>query len=510
MYVRRKINASGSTSIQVVYKRSGRVKILKTIGSSKITSEIEELYQLAQDEIKSLIQSPELPFYQDIEQQFVQDFKASIQQLHLVGPELVLGKIFDDIGFGAIADELFRHLVITRLVYPVSKLKTVHYLAKYKGIQISVYSIYRYLDKLHKHQIEQVKSISLQHTLELLGNNMSIVFYDVTTLYFETKDEDDFKRMGFSKDGKHQQPQIVLGLLVSSGGYPLDYDVFGGDKYEGDTLMPVIEHFITKHKPQQLIVVADAGLLSHKNIEALIEKQYHYILGARIKNESKVLTRQILALKLQDGQSVSMNREDGSKLIVSYKKARAVNDFKNRQRGLEKLEKKIKSGNLTKQHINNKGYNKYLKITGEAKISIDKQKYNDDKQWDGLKGYRTNTNLTKEEVIEQYHQLWQIEKAFRISKHDLQIRPVYHQLKRRIEAHICIAFAACKIYKELERQLKQKQTGKSAEQVIDILKTILLVEFKTPYSAKTYKELLLNTPEQIQLANLFNLKLQNG
>lgn len=142
----------------------------------------------------------------------MQDFKAGIQQLHLVGPELLLGKIFDDIGFGAIADELFRHLVITRLVYPVSKLKTVDYLAKYKGIQISVYSIYRYLDKLHKHQIEQVKSISLKHTLELLGNDMSIVFYDVTTLYFETKDEDDFKRMGFSKDSKHQQPQIVLGL----------------------------------------------------------------------------------------------------------------------------------------------------------------------------------------------------------------------------------------------------------------------------------------------------------
>lgn len=176
--------------------------------------------------------------------------------------------------------------------------------------------------------------------------------------------------------------------MVSSGGYPLDYDVFEGDKYEGDTLMPVIEHFVTKHKPQQLIVVADAGLLSHKNIEALIEKQYHYILGARIKNESKALTQQILALKLQDGQSVLIGKEDGSKLIVSYKKARAVNDFKNRQRGLEKLEKKIKSGNLTKQHINNKGYNKYLKITGEAKISIDKQKYNEDKQWDGLKGYR--------------------------------------------------------------------------------------------------------------------------
>jgi transposase len=507
MYLRRKINASGSTSVQVVQKVNGRLKILKTIGSSKITSEIEELYQLAHEEIMILRNAAELPFHQNLEQQYVAAFKNSIHQLRLVGPELLLGKIFDEIGFNTITDELFRHLVITRLVYPVSKLKTVDYLAKYKGVQLSVYSIYRYLDKLQKYQIEQVKNISLKHTLELLGNQMSVVFYDVTTLYFESKDEDDFKRMGFSKDGKHQQPQIVLGLLVSQGGYPLDYDVFEGDKYEGDTLIPIIEHFVAKHKPQQLIVVADAGLLSQKNMALLTEKKYQYILGARIKNENVVITKQILALQLQDGQSAMIGREDGTKLIVSYKKARAINDYKNRQHGLEKLEKKVQSGRLTKQHINNKGYNKYLKIEGEASVSIDKEKFEDDKKWDGLKGYRTNTSLLKEEVIEQYHQLWQIEKAFRISKHDLQIRPIYHQLKRRIEAHICIAFAACKIYKELERQLKEKKTGKSPEQAIDILKTILIVQFTTPYSYKVYEELILNTPEQKALATQFNLHL---
>jgi transposase len=507
MYIRRKINASGSTSIQIVQKNGGRVRILQTTGSSKIASEIEELYQQACEEMVILRHAAELPFHQNLEQQYVAAFKNSIQQLRLIGPELLLGRIFDEIGFNAITDELFRHLVITRLVYPVSKLKTVDYLARYKGVQSSVYSIYRYLDKLQKHQIEQVKSISLKHTLQLLGNQMSIVFYDVTTLYFESKEEDDFKRMGFSKDGKHQQPQIVLGLLVSQGGYPLDYDVFEGDKYEGDTLIPIIEHFVDKHKPQQLIVVADAGLLSQKNMALLSEKQYQYILGARIKNENLAITKQVLALQLQDGQSAMMGREDGSKLIVSYKKARAINDYKNRQRGLEKLEKKVESGKLTKQHINNKGYNKYLKIEGEARISVDKEKFEDDKKWDGLKGYRTNTSMSKEEVIEQYHQLWQIEKAFRISKHDLQIRPIYHQLKRRIEAHICIAFAACKIYKELERQLKEKKTGQSPEQAIDILKTILTVQFTTPYSHKVYEELILNTPEQKALAAQFRLHL---
>jgi transposase len=501
------MNASGSSSVQIVQKIRGKVKVVKTIGSSKNGFEVEELLRLGREQLKALQQGIELPFYQDLEQQFVEDFKSGIQRLRLVGPELLLGKIFDDIGFNDIKDDLFRHLVITRLVYPVSKLKTVDYLARYKGVQLSVYSIYRYLDKLQKQQAEQVKDISLKHTLQLAGKKMSIVFYDVTTLYFETKDEDDFKKMGFSKDGKHQQPQIVLGLLVSQDGYPLDYDVFEGGQYEGDTLLPVVGHFAAKHQPQQLIVVADAGMLSQKNMAALAEKKYQYILGARIKNESKAIIQQILALELKDEQSVVIDREDGSRLIVGYKKARAMNDYRNRQRGLEKLKRKIKEGNLTKQHINNKGYNKYLKIEGSAKISIDRKKFDDDNKWDGLKGYQTNTSLSKEEVIRQYHQLWVVERTFRISKHDLQIRPVYHQLKRRIEAHICIAFAACKVYKELERQLKEKRTGKSAEQVIDILKTILMVEFKTPYSSKTYRELILNTTEQAELAALFNLHL---
>lgn len=505
MFIRKKKNASGSTSILIIEKRGRNNVVLKAIGTSSDAVEIAYLHKKAQKEIKRLQLSTVLPFDQAAELAFADSFTNCIERFSLVGPELLLGKIFDEIGFNTIAGELFRHLVITRLVYPVSKLKTVDYLLKYQGIQLSVYSIYRYLDKLQKQQTEQVKNISLKHTLQLLGNQMSIVFYDVTTLYFESKEEDEFKRMGFSKDGKHQQPQIVLGLLVSQGGYPLDYDVFEGDKYEGDTLIPIIEHFVSKHQVQQLIVVADAGLLSQKNIALLTQKQYQYILGARLKNESQSITKQILALHLPDGQSASINRQDGTKLLISYTKARAINDYKNRQRGLEKLEKKVKSGKLTKQHINNKGYNKYLKIEGQASISIDKEKYKDDEKWDGLKGYRTNTCLSKEEVIEQYHQLWQIEKAFRISKHDLQIRPVYHQLKRRIEAHICIAFAACKIYKELERQLKEKNTGQSPEQVIDILKTIYSVEFETPYSTNKYKRLILKSLEQKELVNLFNL-----
>jgi len=506
MFVRKKQNSSGSVSVQIVDKSSGRYVVFQTVGSSFDSQEIDYLIKKAKQLILMHMGQSVLPYDQDAELQYVDTFMNGLNSFALVGPELLLGRLFDEIGFNSIADDLFRHLVITRLVYPVSKLKTTDYLLKYRGIETSVYSIYRYLDKLHSQQIEQVKSISLYHTLGLLGGRFSVVFYDVTTLYFEASDEDDLRKMGFSKDGKHQQPQIVLGLLTSQNGYPLDYDIFEGNKYEGDTLLPVIEHFERKHQTGELIVVADAGLLSQKNILLLKEKKYQYILGARIKNVSKEISEQILRVNLKDKESAEIMLKENERLIIGYKQNRASKDAKNRRKGLEKLEKQIQSGKFGKRHISNRGYNKYLRMEGELSVTIDYEKYNQDTCWDGLKGYITNTTLSKEQVMEQYAQLWKIEKTFRISKSDLQIRPIYHRLRRRIEAHICISFAACKIYKELERQLQEKKSELSPEKVIDILKTIYQVSIQTPFSNSIHQRLLLKTEEQRYVINLFDLK----
>ena len=505
VFVRKKKNKSGVVSIQIIDKSSGCYKLFRTVGSSNDSNEIERLFKEGKNEIIRITGQQPLIFDQDKEHEFLDVFFKSIEELRLVGPELVLGKLFDEIGFNKIPDELFRHLVITRLIYPVSKLKTTDYLFKYRGIIVDVVNIYRYLDKLHTKQIEQVQQISYDHTLKVIKQPLSIVFYDVTTLYFEAEQEDDFRQNGFSKDGKHQQPQIVLGLLVSAGGYPLTYQVFEGSKFEGHTLLPVIEAFKAKYKLEQIVVVADAGLLSDKNINAICEKKYQYILGARIKNESDAVKKQVLALNLSDGDSKFVDKPNQQKLILSYSVKRSKKDAHNRERGLKKLEKQLSKGKLTKKQINNKGYNKYLKLDGEVTIKIDYDKFNDDKKWDGLKGYLTNTNLTKEEVIEQYNQLWSIEKTFRISKSDLKIRPIYHQLQRRIESHICIAFAACKLYKELERQLKIKKAGISPEKAIDILKTIYSLSVRSPYSDTKHTRMILKNEEQVQLMKVFEL-----
>ena len=503
MFFRKKKNKSGVISVQIIDKSGGKYKLLKTIGSSADDLLIAELVEQAKDYILHYGGQTTLDFILGDDQKYFQSIYENIQQVQLLGPEIILGKLFNEIGFNAIEDDLFKHLVIARLVYPVSKLKTIDYLQKYKGITLTANDIYRYLDKLHSTQIKQIQAISFNHTLQLLNNQLSVVFYDVTTIYFEAPDEDDLRKTGFSKDGKHSQPQILLGLLVSENGYPLDYEIFEGNTFEGHTMLPVIKAFTEKYKMQQLVVVADAGLMSTKNINELIDNKYDFIIGARIKNETQQLQAQIVAAKLEDGQSIEIKKDTTQRMILSYSTTRATKDAHNRNKGLQRLKKQLASGKLTKQHINNKGYNKYLKLEGEIKITINESKCKDDAKWDGLKGYITNTTLPKEAVLNYYKQLWQIEKTFRITKTDLRIRPIYHFTKRRIEAHICIAFIACKLYKELERQLKIKGTKLSAEKTIDILKTIYGLTITLPQSKETKLMLLDKTDEQKSILKLF-------
>lgn len=501
MYVRKKKNKSGIISVQVIDKSSGNYKVLRTIGSSKDPDTVEKLWNRGKEFIHTYKGQQTLSFPQH---DFKEVVKSSIKSINIEGVNLLLGEVYSAIGFDKVESELLKQLVIIRLTHPASKLKTTQYLKRYFSINTNEDKIYRYLDKLYLEQKEVIQQISYQHTLKVLNGIITVVFYDVTTIYFQIDDEDEIRKRGFSKEGKHQNPQIVLGLLVSVDGYPLAYEIHEGNKFEGHTMLPIIDMFKAKYKLEKLVIVADSGLMSNSNINDLQEKGYEFILGARIKNENKAVKEKILSLDLTNGQNDVVGKEDGLKLIISYSDKRAKKDMHNRERGLQKLEKRVKSGKLTKSSINNRGYNKYLKIDGDVKISIDRSKYKADACWDGLKGYLTNTTLSKDEVIENYSHLWKIEKAFRISKHDLKVRPIYHRLQRRIEAHITINFAAYKVYKELERQLITKKANISCEQAIEIAKTIYSVEITDPLTGNTFKETLLMTDEQKNLAELFH------
>lgn len=499
MFVRRKPNTSGSTSIQLISKIYGRYKVYKTIGCATTQQEIEQLTYLAKQEIEKLTGQPKL---------FISESDAAIEQaystlsnasIRTIGPEIIFGKIYNSLGFSAIREDLFRHLVISRLAFPLSKLKTIEYLYRYQGIMLDIDAVYRFLDKLNDRLKDQVEQIAFAHTLKLLKGNINIVFYDMTTLYFEASDEDDLRKTGFSKDGKHQNPQIFIGLLVGLDGYAIGYDIFEGNIYEGHTLIPFIEKMSRKFKLNKPVVVADAGLLSNDNIDALESKGYEYIIGARLKNESEKIKKQILKTRFVDGAIINFKKSDETRLIVNYSTIRAAKDAYNRKRGLDRLEKQVKSGKLTKSNINNKGYNKYLKLIGEVSVEIDYEKYNNDNAWDGLKGYITNTKLEDPLVLKHYKNLWHIERAFRMSKTDLRIRPIYHRLRNRIEAHICISFTAYCIYKELERVLYQEKSSLSLKIAAEITHNMYQITYTLPDSKHTKTRLLNMDVQQTEL-----------
>ena len=502
MFIRKNRNRSGSISIQIAYKDYRSNKIIKTVGIARTKREEELLILIARTEIERIQGMQNLFIEHD--DLVVDSFVESIANDHLqiVGSELVLGKIYEKIGFPDDGScNYFKNLVLCRLVYPGSKLKTVEYFEQHLNLNVSVYSIYRFMDELNSGLKQVVEKISFNHTKKILKGNVGVVFYDLTTLYFEASEEDDYRITGFSKDGKHQQPQIMIGLLVSSGGYPIGYQIFEGNTSETKTLIPVLESFQKKFDLDKPVVIADAALLSQKNIEALKNENYEYILGGRLKNECANIKNKILNLKIEEGKPRELKTSNG-RLVITHSSKRAYNDKKNRDKGLKRLEKKVQSGKLSKQHINNRGYNKYLKLTGKVNISIDYEKYNADSVWDGLKGYVTNTQLSRNKIIENYSQLWHVEKAFRISKTDLRIRPIYHRLKNRIESHICICFSAYAVYKELERTLKNNNLKLSPEKAINEIKEIRQLKYILPKSKEVKTKILLPTPVQAQLLNM--------
>ena len=266
MFVRKKKNRSGSISVVVADKSGGVFRELKTIGVSSDEKEVAELYKIGKKWISTHCGERDMFAEQVREQEekrVTEHLLSNIENILLNGTQLILNHVFKAIGFDAVEDEIFKHLVISRLCQPQSKVATVDYLKSHFDEDVELHKIYRYLDKLHSCDQERVRKISVEHTRSVLGGKIGLVFYDVTTLYFETDNDDNLRKRGYSKDGKHAQPQIVLGLLVSAGGYPLAYSIHEGNKYEGHTMLPVVEDFVKKFDLKEFVIVADSGLMSN-------------------------------------------------------------------------------------------------------------------------------------------------------------------------------------------------------------------------------------------------------
>ena len=491
--VRKKKNQSGSISVQIVDRTNRGYKVVETLGCSDDEIEIDKLHQKAILRINDLSQNLFSKSLDETSEKLLLKkllSKFTTQDFIPIGDELIFGKIFNNIGCNNLFNNvksirkqedknfLFKSLVISRLLYPGSKLELINYLSYFKNIDITSDKIYRFLDTLYQDEIKsRIETCVFEHTKKIMNGEIILTFYDVTTLYFESESEDDLRRVGFSKEGKIARPQIQLGLFTTLEGYPLSFEVYEGNKYEGHTLIDVLKKFEDRFQlDKKPIVVADRGMLNNDNIAYLENNNYKYILAYKIKNISNDLKEKIKNLTFIDDnvthniefkkvipfadendkkQTINVNQ----RLVLSYSTQRAKKDKYNRTKAIQRLEDKIKSSKtITKKDLKLSYYAKYIDLddnNSKITFNINNQKIIEDEKLDGIKGFVTNDfTLTANEIIEHYNNQYEVERAFRISKTDLKIRPIYHRLETRIKAHILISFVSYAIYKEFERKLK--------------------------------------------------------
>lgn len=492
----------------MVDKHGGKFKELHTVGVASDEQEVAALCEKGKEWIKSHLGILEFDF-ESADSKALEEERATavlnnIDAILLNGAKLILDKVYDSIGFNRIGDSVLRNLVAARLCQPMSKMATAEYLKSHFDEDVSLSKIYRYLDKLYNTQQETVQRISVEHTLSVLGGRVEMLFYDVTSLYFESFAEDDLRAPGFSKDGKTAETQIILGLLVCENGYPLSYSIYNGAQYEGHTMIPMIDDFKQRFGLDDFVVVADSGFMIKRNLSMLRSGGYKFIVGGRIRKVDSETAEWVMSLPHEDGQYHERVLDDGDRLIVSYSSKRAAKDAINRTKGVERLRKAFASGKITKDKINKRGYSKFLEIDNDVDVSICEAKIREDEKWDGLKGYVTNTSLPPDEVVAQYHGLWVVERAFRISKGTIETRPIFHFTEKRIEAHVCLCFVAYKVYKELERVIAVLNLGMSVDTVMRIAKTITTIRLKLPLNDKIVAKTMMLTHEQLALKPLFD------
>lgn len=503
MFVRTKILTSGKTKIQIVesQRENGKIrqKILRHVGTVSSPQELEGFIQMA-EYIKATMENEKHAsfFGADTLAGMVQRSRKEalndtgplpvnlrdIREKHRIisGIHEIYGSMYDSVGFGTVmrgcpvSAGVMKDIVIGRLARPVSKKATAEFLETDFGIEIPLEKIYRMLDTLSgKGRITNLQKISWQYSQRLLGNEISILFYDCTTLYFESFTEDELRRFGYSKDHKFNQGQVLLALMMTSEGLPVGYEVFPGDTYEGKTFKIAVDRIKKLYKVRRAIIVADSGLLSRENIELLERENLEYIVGARLRSLSDKWQNQILdntvyeKLKKEDEtlRIAQFQYNKTRKLIVTHSDKRAVKDSNDRTKAIESLKQKLENSQNPKKLVSNYGYQKYIRMDGDVKVAIDQQKIDKEALWDGLHGIFSNIgNLSAQDIITQYHGLWQVEESFRISKHDLRVRPVFHWNANRIRAHIAICYMAFSLIRFLQyKLLKEEKVRFSPEKI---------------------------------------------
>ena len=434
---------SGARAVQVIYYLNRKRVIYKHIGSAKTDSELETMLVVAQDFIDNY--APTLPF--EIETKFDNLLyldKADFLGVYYTYLYEILSAIIKKVGLSGINKQFLLDLVIMRILDPSSKLRSIELLETCFGIKHSRKSFYKSARNWLSLK-EEVEQIVIKFLKENYDFNFELLFYDVTTLYFETFDADEFRKQGFSKDNKSLQPQILVALMVTPEGFPVGYEVFPGNTFEGHTILPVVKAFIQKHSIKQFTIVADAAMISNDNVEELRKAGINYIVGARLGNIGNELFQRIhSSLVREDGNTIRLQTEKGY-LICSFSNTRYRKDKYEMEKQIQRAEILLKEPGKIKKV-------KFLK-TDNNEPALNNELINRTKVLLGIKGYYTDLEesiVDNETVISRYHDLYKIEQAFRISKNDLKTRPIFHFKEEPIKLHLLICFMALVISKHIE------------------------------------------------------------
>lgn len=419
--------------------------------------------------------------------------------------------------------ELLSDLISARITEPASKNKTHEILQDYAGFECSLDKIYRLISKLGRNE-DAVNRIAFSSAQKLFDNKIDLLFFDVTTLYFESWEQDDLRDFGFSKDCKFGQVQVTLALATQKDGFPIGYRLFPGNTAEISTLIACVNEWKKHIAFDDVVFVADRGMFSAKNLYALQDAGFHFVVGCPLRKLDKVTADKVLdeenykisVLEANGKTEVIWNarfpysmayREKSAEekfetftingtIVSSYSSKRAEKDQADRNKLIEKAMKKVtnkaKDGATAtdlKALLGNRGHTKFLTIDDakSAKIVISEDKIKHDASWDGMHGVFTNTSLSDLEALSRYRGLWQIEACFRISKTNLKMRPIFHFTPERIRGHIALCFLSLVTLKIVEKKLKDKGVIITTNRLIDEIKRVGSTIIKDKSSDLTFR-----------------------
>ena len=452
-YVRTVKTASGATAVQIVYAKRRGARRMEHVGSAHDGRELEALKAAAAQRLAGRQQELEL------------DVDGGDQLAGGPGPLPIVAswmghlwealcRAYQLLGFDQTTggDPVFRDLVLARIIEPTSKQDSLRVLDEVGVAPPAYRTLNRRLAVYAKPEWRRRIATACAANAGL--GPASLVLYDVTTLYFETDAGDGFREPGFSKE-RRLEPQITIGLLADASGFPLMVEAFEGNRAETTTMLPTIRAFMAAHRLRDVTVVADAGMVSEHNRRAIESAGLSFILGARIPEIPYLVAqwrREHPDQQIPDGHIFIQPWPAGPRdqrrdqvIFYQYKTDRARRTL----RGIDEQVAKAAHAVAGKAPVKR---NRFIRLVGADK-SVNRDLEAKARGLAGLKGYITNLpNPDAEFVIGAYHRLFQIEKSFRMSKHDLAARPIYHHKRDSIEAHLTIVFTALAVSRLVEER----------------------------------------------------------